>query len=114
LNRSISDDVVLITHLLSFLEILEDICPGEGTAGDPGTAYETMKARRTVHREDNHGEVAPNCLLNREPGARRATGDKGDHPERGPDECAIPDEERGDHLPPGGTLRGGTLNDLTT
>jgi len=100
-------------HLLFFLEIREDISPGQGTAGNPGTADKMMKTRRTIHREDDHGQITPDGLLDGEPRTCRTTGDESDHAGRGPDNGAISDEKRGNHLPAGGTLRRGTFHDLT-
>jgi hypothetical protein len=58
-----------------------------------------MKTRRTIHREDDHGQIAPDGLTDGEPGTGGTTGNEGDHPSRGADEGAIADEKRGDHLP---------------
>jgi len=89
-------------HLLIFLEIGENISPGQGTAGNPMTEGIATETFRTIDGENNNRTPPPDSLTDGEPGTFRTAGNEGDNTCRGTDDGAIPDEERPDIIPAAG------------
>jgi len=89
-------------HLLIFLEIGEDISPGQTTAGDPMTGGKLPETFRTIDGEDNDRPTPTNGLKDGEPGTFGTAGNEGDHSGRGADNGAITDKKRPDIIPAAG------------
>jgi len=88
-------------HLLIFLEIGEDISPGQTAVGDPMTGGKATETFRTIDGEDHDRPTPMDSLTDGEPGTFGTAGNEGDHPGRGADDGAIPDEKRPDIIPAG-------------
>jgi hypothetical protein len=66
------------------------------------TAGEAAETFRTIDGENNHRPTTTDGLTNGEPGTGGTAGNESNHPGRGADDGAIPDEQRGDIFPAAG------------
>jgi len=65
------------------------------------TAGKVAETFRTIDGENNHRPITTDGLTNGEPGTFRTAGNESNHPGRGADNGAIPDEKRPDIFPAG-------------
>ena len=66
------------------------------------TSNKVTETFRTIDGEDHDGQPAADGLTDCEPGTGGTAGNEGDHPGRGADDGAIPDEKRPDIIPAAG------------